>query len=896
MKYRIIGIVEIYFYLHELIGILVRKAHNTAYVFFLWFKILKIMSELALQRIRENIKSKAKSLNLSNCKATTLPPEIEQCHWLTELFVDKNDIIDLSPIEALTELRWLNCSYTKVNDLKPLSKLVKLYWLHCSSTDIDDLHPVSELINLRILFCESTKIRDLSPLSNLNNLYTLNCNNTKVRDISPLLGAISREVRFTFETPRDNEFSFQKCPLVNPPIEIIKQGNSAILNYIKEKGEDTVKLREVKMLIVGEGGAGKTSLLRRLYQKDKALPEENESTKGIEIHRHDFKMSDGSDFRLNVWDFGGQEIYHATHQFFLTKRSLYVLIDDTRRDDRTVHDKAFKYWLEVVDLLSDHSSVLLFQNEKSGRSKQIDLEGIRAKFGNVKDVWRGNLELPGSADKLGEAIEFYARNLPHIGEDLPAKWVSIRQEMEELGKNKPHITQHEYFDIYSRHLDFDRTKALHLSRYFHDLGVFLHFQDDDLLARTVILQNTWATEAVFKMLDDEVVKAKYGRFDKADCARVWQDSSYAYMHPELLALMEKFELCYRLPDSRFWLAPQLRPASKPEVLKNWAKPGDLVLRYKYEFLPKGLISRLMVRQHRFVRQPDRGWVSGVFFEQDGSELIAEIPPSGGEIVLRARGGERKALLSVISSDLDALNATFHGLPERVSKHVPCICSKCKSNMMPKYFDYKNLLYWQSNNILEWRCEDSFELVSVIEMLHGIEMTHLPKWANNDKIVIKKPIKTLKLFLASSMSLEERREFPGIILQLNKLLKSDGIQIEPVLCDFDAPSGDYGGGRFQDHFNRLLADCEVALVLFYHKAGAFTLEEMQIARKSCRKTFVYFKKGFTPTDEKETADLSAIFKIKGELSKGNDLIYNEYTLLSEFTNLLTTDLQKYLKGL
>ncbi|MDQ2944389.1 MAG: hypothetical protein M3Y27_00315, partial [Acidobacteriota bacterium] len=40
----------------------------------------------------------------------------------------------------------------------------------------------------------------------------------------------------------------------------------------------------------------------------------------------------------------------------------------------------------------------------------------------------------------------------------------------------------------------------------HDLGVFLHFQDDDLLARTVLLQNQWATAAVFQILDDETVR------------------------------------------------------------------------------------------------------------------------------------------------------------------------------------------------------------------------------------------------------------------------------------------------------------------------------------------------------------------------------------------------------
>jgi internalin A len=182
-------------------------------------------------------------------------------------------------------------------------------------------------------------------------------------------------------------------------------------------------LYEAKMLLIGEGGSGKTSLLLRLYQTEKPLPDEKETTKGIDIYRHKFKLANGRNFRLNVWDFGGQEIYHATHQFFLTKRSLFVLLDNTRKDYKTVQDAGFKYWLEVADLLGGHSLVLIFQNEKGGRSKTIDETGFKSKFNNVKDVYRGNLDHRDAADSLRKAVEFYAQNLPHIGEELPAKWV-----------------------------------------------------------------------------------------------------------------------------------------------------------------------------------------------------------------------------------------------------------------------------------------------------------------------------------------------------------------------------------------------------------------------------------------------------------------------------------------
>ncbi len=71
------------------------------------------------------------------------------------------------------------------------------------------------------------------------------------------------------------------CPLTNPPPEIVKQGNDAILNYFRERAVGGVDhLYEAKMLILGEGGAGKTSLLRRLYQPDQPLPDGKRDDQG----------------------------------------------------------------------------------------------------------------------------------------------------------------------------------------------------------------------------------------------------------------------------------------------------------------------------------------------------------------------------------------------------------------------------------------------------------------------------------------------------------------------------------------------------------------------------------------------------------------------------------------
>jgi Leucine-rich repeat (LRR) protein len=544
-------------------------------------------------------------------------------------------VSDLTPLAGLSALQRLNVAGTLVSNLRPLAALSSLRSLKVGGTPVTDLTPLADLSTLQFLNVSGTPVRDLAPLSDLSALRFLDVSKTFVSDLSPLLPLITQGCEVHCGSHRWVDGIYvEGCPLTNPPPEIVRQGNEAILNYFEERARGAVDhLYEAKMLILGEGGAGKTSLLRRLYQPDQPLPSESETTKGITIYRHEFTLKNGRRFRLNVWDFGGQDIYHATHQFFLTRRSLYLLVDDTKKDHKSVSDEGFKYWLELIEVFGGHSPVLIFQNEKGGRSKAIDLGGIKGRYGNVKELYAGNLEHPDVADRLREGIEFFAGNLSHIGDELPTPWIAVRAEIETRAAESPYIPQQEYFRIYSRHLEFDRAKALHLSRYLHDLGVFLHFQDDSLLQRTVILQNQWATEAVFRILDDEAVKAQSGRFTGADCERLWRGSAYEDMQPELLALMQRFELCYELRDSRpaTWLAPQLLPPAKPKELAGWGNSDNLVLRYQYGFLPKGIISRLTVRLHRFVRNPEMAWVTGVLFERDGTALLLELLANGSEI-------------------------------------------------------------------------------------------------------------------------------------------------------------------------------------------------------------------------------------------------------------------------
>jgi Leucine-rich repeat (LRR) protein len=227
-------------------------------------------------------------LDLGNCGLTEVPGEVRELVWLERLTFAS----EWREREGRERQQKKSSNSGEENkelaDIRPLSGLTALQSLDVSGTQVSDLGPLSGLTALQSLNVRGTQVSDLSALT---PLIATGCPCAGVHCFREFLA-----------------FASENCPLTNPPPEIVKQGNEAILNYFEERRRGGIDhLYEAKMLILGECGAGKTSLLRRLYEPDKPL----ETTKGISIYRHEFQLGNGRRFLLNVWDFGGQEIYHA---------------------------------------------------------------------------------------------------------------------------------------------------------------------------------------------------------------------------------------------------------------------------------------------------------------------------------------------------------------------------------------------------------------------------------------------------------------------------------------------------------------------------------------------------------------------------------------------------------
>jgi GTPase SAR1 family protein len=543
----------------------------------------------------------------------------------------------------------------------------------------------------------------------MSSLRSLQIRNCQIREIPADI----------LRLPRLEVLDCAENPIESPPVEIANKGLEAIRDYWRQRADTGVDyLCEAKLIILGEAGAGKTSLAHKIENPNYKLQEREKSTEGIDVIGYQFDTTihakDNEEekvlqrkFQVNIWDFGGQEIYHATHQFFLTRRSVYVLVCDDRKEDTD-----FSYWLHVVEMLTDASPLLIVQNEKQDRTRDINASSLRARFSNLRDVLAVNLDTNRGLDGVIQSIRKELESLPHVGVGLPATWKRVREALEQ--DQRDYISLEEYLKICQQNGFTRRADKLQLSGYLHDLGICLHFQDDPLLKKTVILKPSWGTDAVYRVLDDAEVIAARGLFTRRQLERIWAEEKYAGMQDELLGLMMKFQLCYALQSGEAWIAPQLLSSEQPSYRSDPA--GGLVLRYEYTFLPKGIVTRLIVAMHRLIAGGKLVWKTGVVLERDGNraEIVEEYLQ--GRIRVRVTGPDPRGLLSIIDEQLERLHASFPRL--QYEKYLPCPCSECRDKAEPYGFALENLIK-MANKGQPIQCHASGEMVEAARLVWEI---------------------------------------------------------------------------------------------------------------------------------------------------------------------------------
>ncbi len=511
---------------------------------------------------------------------------------------------------------------------------------------------------------------------------------------------------------------------------------NAVDNKRRLEGEGlNTRINEAKLIFVGNGRVGKTSLTKRLVSNE--FDPKEESTHGIRIEKWPLELVDGRTVKVNIWDFGGQEIYHNTHRFFLTNRALYILVwDMDSQIDAEEHPEKeenfiFDYWLENVSGLSEESPVLVVQNKmEEPATRGFDLTSLtKNKDWNVKETLSVSAAKGWNIDELRKSISEQLQNAPKlknlIGYDLGAGWSAVRKELETLALQQPYLK----FDDYLRICDtqeISTENAEDLSGFLTDIGVIIHFPDNDILKEMVILDPRWTTKIIYRLLNEKIKKNK-GQFKKSELQvnmkkKELEKFSKGFRFRDereiqiFLELMSKFEICFELPNEKdSFIVPQFLSNEKPTF--EWDNKKAIHYGYQYDFLHKGIIARAIVKLNEYASN-NIWWRNGMVIEQEGIKAKIEALPKKNEIRIEMIGEEseqlRKFLLNKVFEEVN------HKMDFKTIRYCPSETCECT-------FEEEIILKLEKENQTSITCSACNCNVSIDEILgKNIEQMDVPK--------------------------------------------------------------------------------------------------------------------------------------------------------------------------
>lgn len=610
-----------------------------------------------LERIEQAAKEGQTELYLSGQGLTELPAEIAQLSQLQVLDLRDNHLTILPPeIAQLSQLRVLDLRGNQLTTL-PLwmSQLTQIIESNIGSSMWYGLHD--------------------NPLHRLSIWHGLHLGNNPL----PIPPDILEK--------RDK------------PTEII----TYYLNLIKAKRP----LNEAKMLLVGQGGVGKTSLVNRLLDNT-YNPQENK-TDGIAIRNWSVTPVNQSPIRVNVWDFGGQEIMHATHQFFLTKRSLYLLVLDARQGE---NESRLEYWLKIIHSFGEDSPILVIINKIDQQPLNLDRQGLLAKYPNLKAFFDISCQTGKAIDDLKQALTQWIDKLEHVHDPFPQAWFSVKDRLATMQQD--YLSYDEYVKLCQAEKIYEENSQRTLIGFMHDLGIALNFRDDPQrpqLAETNILNPEWVTQGVYKLLNDHTLAQQHGVLNTAQLPELLDPHRYPTHKQHLIVeIMEKFELCFAFEGREQFLIPDLLGKEQVNQVKTWDYANSLAFQYHYDVLPPSVISRFIVRMHQRIWERTY-WRTGVILAMDNNQALVRADLEDKQVLIWVTGTDagKRALLAVIRAEFERIHKSISKL--QVIEQVPY-----KGIVIP----YRNLLKLEEKRIKEYYLPEIDDVVDVGKVLDGID--------------------------------------------------------------------------------------------------------------------------------------------------------------------------------
>ncbi|MFK7907226.1 MAG: COR domain-containing protein, partial [Chitinophagales bacterium] len=548
-------------------------------------------------------------LDLSDNKLSTLHllSGFEQLHTLD---VSRNKLQKTTFEGNYPQLQLLDFSGNELTDFEVPADAPCLQYLYLSNSQIQQITFQSKMPNLEILHLSNNQLQHFHLPDGFKKLQHLRLDKNKLEQLEFADYRELKAMRYLF---------LKENQLQDIPPEIWEKEENAwqsVQGYLRAAASGLIINNEAKVIWFGNGEAGKTTLSHQLRHREFAS---FERTEGIEIKDWVIPYADlpkemkdkiqesiahaqkkakdnqeNIDIRfdptrfevhLKMWDFGGQEYYHATHRLFLNNNVLYLLVwdhqtDRQHEDLKDYHHTTYprSYWRHNIEHYADRNKVVLEVQNKAEEVFDANNRELKYKVAfreNSKPLSIQEYEI--DVTKLEDAILGQLQHLNNLGGTFPEVYDHLRQalrKLEQEGEQK--ILSFEEYRVFCRQNDTtkgrgdllqDETQIENLTKFLDDTGAIICYRYgkrfSPKLQNYVFISPKWVTSHIYHILDEKHINRannpNKGEFSLQHVQNVTQNTGLPPV--KWIELMEQFQLIFEIQRKKQtrYIAPQYLP-------------------------------------------------------------------------------------------------------------------------------------------------------------------------------------------------------------------------------------------------------------------------------------------------------------------------------------------------
>ena len=620
----------------------------------------------AKKLIQECLQNKNPYLDLGNCGITDLNdlPELFECTHLETLILSN---------------QWFDAKTGKIVKSKNKGFANKIKYVTANIAKLGNLNTlkiggISYLNKYGALVVTYWNIWDIHFLAHLTQLQSLYLSYNQISDIPEFIFKLRNWKSIVNNIIEGNSIS-------NPPIELIKQGKEAVLAWFRAT---KAKLNEIKIILIGEPEAGKTSLLRRLKYNE--FDKDEQQTDGINIVEIDF--ADSKYFRRQkklhgikgrFWDFGGQEIMSATHRLFLTNRSIYILLLEARNDKDI--EKQVRDWAHDIIAKGGDSPILVVAN-KIDINPSFDFAntfGLQREFPQIKEFIKISCLEPSNLNQIKEALEKVIPQSGFFNSEVDIRYIRLKEKILKETQDKDYIDERT-FDQICEDPDVDlrsESSKFYAIDFLDKLGIALHFPNI-YTSKFYVLDPNWLTTGIYRIITSKFASQKNGKIHFNDLEYILNEEDkklgteyhsltnkrfeYKYVDERkfLADVLLEYKLAFKVNDNEYIIPSLLERNPSDRVLEPFYSKDEDTLDFVFDYknLPKYIIPQILVDFQRTLTFTDY-WRDGCVIKKDDTRAL--IHAVGNQIIIKLRGGNKikrrdlmihiRALMEKINNDL-----------------------------------------------------------------------------------------------------------------------------------------------------------------------------------------------------------------------------------------------------